>query len=65
MQPYQRTEAYRRSHKVDPMTGAPVFPLRIVERHLSTPAPSQTPRDAGSPDLKGAAVGAAAPEGNM
>jgi len=63
---YQPPPRALNSRLHDPLTGAPVWPLRIVERHLSTPAPSQTPPATPvRPETKGAAVGAAAPEGNM
>ena len=32
MQPYQQTDAYRRSQKLDPVTQAPVWPLRLIEQ---------------------------------
>lgn len=35
MQPYQQTDAYKRSQRLDPITGAPVFPLRLIEQRQS------------------------------
>lgn len=32
MQPYQQTDTYKRSHKLDPVTRQPVFPLRLIEQ---------------------------------
>lgn len=32
-QPYHQTDAYRRSHKLDPVTRQPVWPLRLIEQH--------------------------------
>lgn len=32
MQPYQQTDTYKRSHKLDPITRKPVWPLRLIEQ---------------------------------
>lgn len=32
MQPYQQTDAYRRSQKLDPVTRQPVWPLKLIEQ---------------------------------